>query len=296
MASGKYVECTKSELDLFSLPYVQTSMLKTQEVAYKTIASLDNASSLEFVSIGQGDTYRDLSNIYLKLRLKITKSDGTAYPAAAAGAVATGGAGIINNFMHSLFRQCTITLGNTVISQSDSNYAYRAYIESVLNYNYDAMSTHQEAACFYPDTAKQLDNITDGKNVGLDKRKAMIKDSVEFELIGRLHADMLNQQKYLLNNVDMRIMLSLQKDEFYMLEADTNTSKAKITEATLYMNHVTINPAILLAHESVLARSNAFYPYTRVEVKNYTIPAGSGNLSLDNVVIGKYALNSRQIV
>lgn len=133
MASGKYVECTKSELDLFTLPMVQTSMLKTEEVPYKPIASLDNASNLEFVSIGQGDNYRDLSNIFLKLRLQIVKGDNTKYLAADKTH------GIVNNFLHSLFRQCTVYLGNKAISLSDNNYAYRAFFESILNYNHDAI-------------------------------------------------------------------------------------------------------------------------------------------------------------
>lgn len=143
-----------------------------------------------------------------------------------------------------------------------------------------------EASAFFLDTAENLDNIEEGKNLGLDKRKALIAESAEFELIGRLHADMLNQHKYLLNNVDLRIVLSLQRPEFYALEADTLTSKVKITDATLYINHVTISPSILVAHENVLARTNAVYPYTRVEVKSYTVPVGSTSLSLDNVVIG----------
>lgn len=270
----------KSELDLFTVPRVQTSALKTEEVVYKPIASLDNASVLEFVSVGMGDTYRDLSNVYLRLKVKITKADGSDYEAADITM------GVANNILHTLFSQCTIYMGGKAISMSDHNYAYRAYLESILNYGSDAMNSHMEACGFYMDTPKQFD-VLDTTNVGLAKRRELIKSGSTFELVGRLHADMLNQHKFLLNNVDVRIVLSLHKPEFYTLEDSTQfTSRAKILDATLFINHVTINPPVLVSHEAVLAKSPATYPYTRVEVKSYTVASGRTSLSLDNVCIG----------
>lgn len=50
---SKYVECMKSELDLFSSLPVQSNILKTEEVSYKPIASLTNSSVIEFVSLGK---------------------------------------------------------------------------------------------------------------------------------------------------------------------------------------------------------------------------------------------------
>lgn len=120
MAFMKYQECTKSELDLFRVPGVQMGVLRTDEIAYKPIASLDNASVLEFVSVSQGDTYRDLSNIYIQLKCKIVKADGADYKSTDSHKPS-----VTNNILHSLFRQVTVYLGNKAISQHDNNYAYR---------------------------------------------------------------------------------------------------------------------------------------------------------------------------
>lgn len=275
----KYAECMKSELDLFVKPLIQTNVLKTEEVAYKPIASLDNSTLLEFVSLGHGDTYRDLSSAYIKLVLKIKKSATEDHADAKSG--------VVNNFLHSLFRQCSIYLNGKPISQSDNNYSYRAYIESLLNYGHDAANTHLESAGWYLDTAGMLDDLTEKKNLGLDKRKAVFGKSARVEIIGRIHADFLNQSKLLPNNVDLRIAFSVEKPEFYMLEEDTGTSIVAIEDATLFLNHVTINPGVLLAHEAVLNSKNAHYPYKRVEVKSYTVPSKNSSISLDNVVIGQ---------
>jgi len=62
-----HFECIKSELDLFAAHPTQSSILRTEEVSYNPMASLDSAFSIEFVCLGNGETYRDLSIAYLRL-------------------------------------------------------------------------------------------------------------------------------------------------------------------------------------------------------------------------------------
>jgi len=47
----------KSELDLFAAHPMQSSILRTEAVSYNPIASLDGASAIEFVCLGNGETY-----------------------------------------------------------------------------------------------------------------------------------------------------------------------------------------------------------------------------------------------
>ncbi|XP_037906181.1 uncharacterized protein F54H12.2-like [Hermetia illucens] len=283
-----YKECMKSELDLFSNSLIQSNILKTEEVAYKPIASLDNSTVLEFISLGHGDTYRDLSSIYLRLKVQLIKlKDGKEELYEKGGTPV----GLVNNVMHSLFRQCTIQLNGKPIAQTDHNYQYRAYIENLLNYGSNTAKTHLESVGWYLDE-NEMDIIENGKpedsNSGYIKRSKLLAGSSVVEFMGKVHGDILNQDKLLINGVDLRVIFSLEKPEFYLYsKEDSNSPRIKIIEATMYMNHVTISPSILLAHENVLQRSNAIYPYKRVEVKTYTLPANTFSLSLDNVVIGQ---------
>lgn len=297
-----YKECMKSELDIFSTIPVQSNVLKTEEVAYKPIASLDNSSVLEFVSLGHGDTYRDLSSVYLRLKTQLVKvKDGreelytgyekTKRPDGTEEDVVADPIGLTNNVMHSLFRQCTIQLSGKGITQTDNNYHYRAYIENLLNYGKDAATTHLESVGWYLDQ-EEMDAIEavrpNNLNEGYIKRAELFSKSNVVELMGKIHGDMFNQDKFLINGVDLRVTLSLEKPDFYLhSKNDDSSPRIKIIEATMYMNHVTVNPNILFAHENVLQRANAVYPYKRVEVKSYTVPANTSTLSLDNVVIGQ---------
>lgn len=289
-----YAECMKSELDLFMAHPIQSSILKSEEVPYKPVASLDNSSVIEFVSLGNGDSYRDLSSIYLKLRVKMIKNNKAEL------FTDDKNPSVVNNIMHSLIKQLTIYLNGKPIAQTDSNYAYRAYIENLLNYGNDAASTHLESAGWYLDNAKMdyeaaptgttpptgAAKIED--NVGLSKRKKLFQKSGELEFMAKLHGDMFNQSKLLLNSIDLRIVLSTEKPAFYMLaEKEDDEAYIKITDAVMYMNHVTISPHILLAHETMLQKTKATYAYKRVEVKTYTVPSNQSSLTLDNIIIGR---------
>lgn len=293
---ANYAECMVSQLDLFTNVPIQSNILKTEEISYKPVTSIANNSLIEFCSLGHGDTYRDLSSMYLRLLVRLKKSPTTNYAAAQGevlnqdGSILTPmkkaeGGGVVNNLLHSLFKQCTIYLNGVAISQSDNNYAYRSYIETVLNYDERASSTHLVNSGFIIDTHGQMNSLDD-KNLGYVKRKEIFGASNQVELIGKVHADMLNQSKLLLNNVDLRVVFSLEKPEFYTLEADNGTSVIEIIDATLYLNHVTLNPGILLAHEQALSKKNAIYNYKRVEVKSYTVAGQNTSLSLDNVILG----------
>lgn len=262
-----FIECMKSELDIFKPRNVQTSILKTEEVSYKPLNSLENQTVIEFCCQGHGDTYLDLSSINIRMKIQMLKGDGSIYKGTDADQP-----GIANNVLSSLFRQVNISLNGKSINSSDGNYSYRAYLETLLNYGVDATVTHLELK---------------GWDVDGNTRKDLFKNSGVIELYGKLHADMLNQPLLLLNNVNLRITLTLNKPEFYVISTIANdNSKIKILEADLYVKHCTINPNILVAHHKTLERTNAKYHYKRCEVKSFTVGRGN-SINLDNIVIGQ---------
>ena len=171
------------------------------------------------------------------------------------------------------------------VSAPDNNYAYRAYLETLLNYGNDASKTHLEMCGWIPDSkANNPVTALDGLKVRLEKTKT----GKILEVVGKLHADMLNQELLLLNNVDVRINISLNKPDFYFISNDpTNTGVLKIVSASLSMNHVTVNPNVLVAHHKILEKTNARYPYKRVETKTFTVSPKGNILSLENVVLGQ---------
>lgn len=278
------MEYMKSELDLFASPPLQTNILKTEEVAINPISSLDNSSTLEFISVGGGDTYRDLSSVYLRLVFAV-ENDPT-LPSTSAPEIKIS---VVNNLLHSIFKNCNVYLNNVCVS-SDNLYHYRSYIENMLSYGGDSVNTHLSSCGWLLDSGN-FDSID---NDGMKKRANWIKKGRQVELYGKVHADLFNQSKLLLNNVDLKVVFNMEKSSFYMMtegndvsEGEGKTPSIRLYSATLYMKHVTINPDILKAHHIALMRQPATYHYKRVEVKPFTIYPGNQSLSLDNVVIGQ---------
>ena len=71
-------ECTKTELDLFSVPNTLTGILQSKWVEYLPLTYVsENSNSICFVVGGSGEEYIDLSEMFLHVVAKITNPDPT---------------------------------------------------------------------------------------------------------------------------------------------------------------------------------------------------------------------------
>lgn len=124
----------KSELDIFTLPPIQTTIESGSLQSYRPITSLSNNGPLEFVISGSSsDEYLDLARVFLHIKAKITKTPAPA--GADAVAYARTRIGPTNNWIHSMFSQVDVYLNQKCITPPSNCYNYRAYIENLLNYS-----------------------------------------------------------------------------------------------------------------------------------------------------------------
>ena len=263
-------ECCKSELDLFSVPPTQTSVEQGTLIEYHPVSSLSDGAPIEFDVSASGDDYIDLTNSQLYVRAKITKADGSAI-------AQDEKVGPVNNLLHSLFSQIDISLNGTQITDSNNTYAYRAYIEDVLSYGGEAKNSHLTCALFYKDEAGKMESnnptVAD-TNEGLKTRASFTAGGREVDLVGRLHADIFFQSRYMLNEINIKIKLTRSKDSFCLMTSETEQYKIKIVSAVMRIRKVKISPSVYLAHAKVLETSTAKYPIKRVICKTFTVPAG----------------------
>jgi hypothetical protein len=76
LVHSKSQECTKSELDLLSVPPTQNSLEKGHWVDHQPVSSVADGGVITFLSPGTED-YVDLARTILVVRAKVTKADGT---------------------------------------------------------------------------------------------------------------------------------------------------------------------------------------------------------------------------
>lgn len=283
----------KSEADLFSVKPMQNNIESSQIVEYRPISTgLDDC--IEFV-IPEGPEYIDLSLTKIHLKVKILDNLGNPVknewiPADAAEKTPKSRKGIHiapgNNFLGSLFNQVLLFFNHKCITSPGSNHAYRSYIEKLLNYDSSSKQTHLQSSLFIEDSTGQMDVFD---NRGAVRRMARMGTNGNIELIGYLHTDLSNMNKLLLNNVNLRIKLYRNKPSFSLFaNAVVNPEyKINITEATLLVRKVRMDPNMIKLNEIWLRSNNAKYCIERNEIKSFTIPAGTVNHVLDNCFISQ---------
>ena len=274
-------ESIHAGLDLFSVCPTQTSIESGDYIEYLPLGNVEGATNIEFFVNQKNSTeYIDLSNSYLHMKVKVVNNDGT--PLNDDAPVAP-----VNNFLHSFFSQLDISLNNTLVTPSENTYAFRAYIENTLNYNSNAKKTQLSSEGYYRDDSHKFEDFSlKGDNSGFKQRAALAAKSQTIDLFGRLHSDLMNLSKYLLNGVDVKIRLVKSSEDFHLLDATPDVSyKTVLHKISLFVRKVKINPAVFLAHEKMLERETAKYPLKRTTIKAFSVPAGHLSITKDNLFL-----------
>ena len=132
-------DCTKTELDLKSIPSNMTTMQDAQWIDYHLIASLDSYHApIEFTI---PPIYTDLSQTYLYAKFRILKetgedrdADSKVYP--------------VNSLFQSMFSGIDLYLNNKLVTKDSDTYPYKAYIENLFSYGSDVKEKQLKAAEF----------------------------------------------------------------------------------------------------------------------------------------------------
>ena len=113
------VEFISTEFDIFAKKPVQSAILETNVVHYKPIATVDQ-NDLELLIPGDSKSYIDL-DIKLYVKGRLIGADGKDLDASdfTAGT---------NNFLHSLFSQCSISLNGVNITPASKLYPLLTYL------------------------------------------------------------------------------------------------------------------------------------------------------------------------
>ena len=118
------VGTTNPMFDLFSVPPTDLSVSRYRMVPIQTFTT--GINPVEF-QVDLQEDYVDLSRSYFELELTLKKND--------ANEATADNLFPVNNLAHSLFKQISVRLNGTLISPQTDTYHYKAYLETLLNYN-----------------------------------------------------------------------------------------------------------------------------------------------------------------
>ena len=309
--------CDKSEVDLFRVPPTQQSLERGRWIDYAPLSSVENANSAITFLIARTDEYIDLSKTILTVTGKITKKDGTSK----LDGNDQSNVAPVNNFLHSLFRQVDVYLNGKQVTPAMGTYAYRSYIETLLNYDVSAKQSQFSSALYYKDTPGQMDKVgalassttlnyrtaqgtggpsaekdaseklyvPESGNVGFAKRHQFIKNGNRFVLSGPIFADIFMTDRLLLNMMDLKVVLNHSSDAFSLMEIGNSPAiepKVQLSDVVLKVRKVKVDQSVSDGVERMLKQTPALYPIRRVECKILTIPANLPNVRQDNIFSG----------
>ena len=308
--------CDKSEVDLFRVPPTQQSLERGRWIDYAPLSSVENANSAITFLIAGTDEYIDLSKTILTVTGKITKKDATSK----LDSNDQSNVAPVNNFLHSLFRQVDVYLNGKQVTPAMGTYAYRSYIETLLNYDVSAKQSQFSSALYYKDTPGQMEKagalassktlnykapgcspndagtdasdklyVPESGNVGFAKRHQFIKNGNRFVLSGPIFADIFMTDRLLLNMMDLKVVLNRSSDAFSLMEIGNSSPiepKVQLTDVVLKVRKVKVDQSVSDRVERMLKQTPALYPIRRVECKILTIPANQPNTRQDNIFSG----------
>lgn len=269
---------TKSELDIFSEPPTQLSVVGNQLVTYNSVSPLDNTDQLEFVMPGTSD-YKDLSSISLRLVFKLLDMPPAVVPAQTGEKPKTyiNTVMIARNYLNSLWRSASVYFNGVLVSQQ-SQYHYSSFIQTILSYNDISLRTHLSTAGMSDLDVNDL-NINHG-----------FAKTDHIEAVGKVLVDCFAIDKYLIPNVEIKISFQRENPKFYMVQSKESEDKVypiAITEAQILCRSFKVNSSIQMAHERLLREHQlAKYHFKKLQLKHFNVPSNQSNFTVDNLIMG----------
>ena len=265
----------KSELDFFSIPPTQVSV----KDGFWSIHYLDKGAT----SVGpykfelpKDDYYYDFSKNFIQLKLKITKSDGTPIDD-------TANVGPINLLGKTFFQRVILKVEGKEVVNSGSLYAYQAYLETLLNYGWEAKNGQLQLGLFYKDT--DFENLAN--NTGYVKRKQRFNGSAVVELFAPVHSHLFNTGRYMIRNCKVELELYRNPDKFLLMSGDAAADyKIIVEDVAWHVWKVELQESANLAIDEAMTKNTVKYPIRRVSLINNEITSRGQTVFISNLYNG----------
>jgi len=272
------------EYDLFALHPIQLTVERDSCTEYRPISSLSNSTAPINFEINTGsEEYIQFKETELYLRVRIDlQIKGKAKTQLTSEDWKT--LSPVNNLLHSMIKQVTVSVGNSEITSSNNTYSYTSYVDRLLYEGKNAKETSLASALWYIDSPGQMDLPHQGRQAWVtNKDPTDLTKGQEFELIDKLALDISNQDRAILGGSKLNITILMNDPKFYLLCAENLKPIVHILEAVLYVHKSKVNPKVVEAHNFALKNTNAKYPINRKEVKSFNVAQGVLDYHINDV-------------
>ena len=285
--------CSKSELAVCDPIPVQVAMVDGRWQTYYPINAINAQSGVaEFSIPGTTNEVIDLNNISLYIRGKIKAS-------AAANLEDKHKIFPANNFLHSIIRHIDVSVGGQLVTRAGKDYAYKAMLMKLTQTDMPRGGQDDPQLLlegFVMDSPAENKSIEgDDASKSGQKRQKLIAASRSFELVGAPCVDLFQCDRSLVMGADVALKFYFNDPIFFLIDntvtaADRLTSPLlEIEGMELRVRRVQIAPSFVNAMQTELQHRDALYPFTRREILTFNIPAGTSQVTKENLFRGYLA-------
>lgn len=244
---------------------------------------------LKFVIPGN-ESFVNLSKSYLYLKLKLTGSGkkGADDVTVKHADFDKTGLSVVNAIAHSIFRSLEVRLGGTIITQGDSDYGYRAYIQLLFNTTKEAQETYFHVVGWEKDTAGKFDSFTENKALE-NRRKNLftLTDEATGEFLIRPHTGLTFLNKNIIPYEDIELTFRRHgQPKFYMMSDVDLGWNIEIVQAAYDVQRYKATTPFVTQVEMMLKEHPLIYNIRDSKVHTCTIPQGVQNYNNDGLFRG----------
>ena len=289
-------EIHTEEIALFSRPPVNVAedRISWHEIRPSYMSNAEY-SSINFSILGNSSQYLKLSDSELYVRITIQKEDGTPYKifdeANKLLPIKERETGTpIDFILHSMWSSVDIKMNNNLVSESGTNYMYKALMETLLSYDENTKKIQLANEGFTGDSGDftQINPDSPPYNHGLKIWHKWFKDFVTVEFVGPLMADICNQDRLILPGVDVDIKLWPTHDEFRLITHPVGL-RCKLLIDEIYLNvcKVNVSPEVMMGHNAALEIADSIYPFARTDIHTFNIAEGNFGMNIEDIWQGE---------
>ena len=115
----------------------------------------------------------------------------------------------MNNTLHSLFSDCTVTAQGVKVSSANGLYAHKIFIETEFSHDLEAKNTWLEFQGYNYESNSSTHSLT-----AFTKREAEARSSATVTFFGRVASDFFSCEKHLVSGNELRISFLRTRPEF----------------------------------------------------------------------------------
>ena len=284
----KSAEALPSQLHLWDPIPTQTAIIATKTVDINPLTTIENSDTIPFIIPAFPKAM--LAKVQIVTDLKVTTNTGT-------NLADNTNVSTAPHLAAALWKNVTVEIGNQQLTQSfDNCYSMFKFFDTILHVSAGsakALEKHEGIILDSTDNKADSENCTfypadeaEPVNKNAKLRADRIKGSASVNLISDFNASIFKTGKLLPSNLEIKIKLTKNDNNFILLAPTTDTSKIVLEKVALRCTWQIPTDGILNSLEKRLSNENAIFHADKNFLSFRPIPAGVTEYTFDNLFNG----------